>query len=377
MKNKSAWRAFALLVSAVLFAACSVSQSGNQDKTGSGSKAAAFDLSAPTKGPNGEASTSVESIPALTDAEIAKVKAAQYKVAFLNAGTSTWYNSMQAGATAEIEQLGMKVASTAQADFDPAKQTSQVETAMAQKPDIIVTLPVDPVSAAQAFKPAVAAGVKIVMVDNGINGYTAGKQYVSIVTGDHYRMGEGAADLMDQALGGKGKIGYIFHDADFYVTNNRDKAFKAAIEQKYPQIKIVASAGFTAESQTSDIASTMLTRHPDLDGIYVSWSAAATGVLAALRDAGNNHVKVTSIDLDATNDVQIAKGGNLFGVTADRPFQEGQTMIRLAAMSLLGKQTPPFVVVKVVTETRDTVDQAWRESLNQQPPAAIADALKK
>jgi ribose transport system substrate-binding protein len=284
---------------------------------------------------------------------------------------------MQAGATAEIEQLGMKVASTAQADFDPAKQTSQVETAMAQKPDIIVTLPVDPVSAAQAFKPAVAAGVKIVMVDNGINGYTAGKQYVSIVTGDHYRMGEGAADLMDQALGGKGKIGYIFHDADFYVTNNRDKAFKAAIEQKYPQIKIVASAGFTAESQTSDIASTMLTRHPDLDGIYVSWSAAATGVLAALRDAGNNHVKVTSIDLDATNDVQIAKGGNLFGVTADRPFQEGQTMIRLAAMSLLGKQTPPFVVVKVVTETRDTVDQAWRESLNQQPPAAIADALKK
>jgi ribose transport system substrate-binding protein len=271
----------------------------------------------------------------------------------------------------------MTVVSTAQADFDPAKQASQVETAMARKPDIIMTLAVDPVSAAQAFKPAVDAGVKIVMVDNGIDGYTAGKQYVSIVTGDHYNMGEGAADLMNQALGGKGKIGYIFHDADFYVTNNRDKAFKAAIEQKYPNIKIAASQGFTAESQTADIASTMLTRNPDLDGIYVSWSAAATGVLAALRDAGNNHVKVTSIDLDATNDLQIAKGGNLFGVTADQPYLEGQVMIRLAAMSLLGKQTPPFVTVKVVTETRDNLVEAWRESLHQQPPAAIMNALKK
>jgi ribose transport system substrate-binding protein len=377
MKDKSAWRAATVLVFAALLAACSVSEPNSQNDQAAGAGGATFDLNAPTKGPNGEASTPATSIPDLSDAEVAKVKAARYKVAFLDAGTSTWFNAMRAGANDEVERLGMTVVSTAQADFDPAKQASQVETAMARKPDIIMTLAVDPVSAAQAFKPAVDAGVKIVMVDNGINGYRAGKEYVSIVTGDHYNMGEGAADLMNKALGGKGKIGYIFHDADFYVTNNRDKAFKAAIEQKYPNIKIAASAGFTAESQTADIASTMLTRNPDLDGIYVSWSAAATGVLAALRDAGNNHVKVTSIDLDATNDLQIAKGGNLFGVTADQPYLEGQVMMRLAAMSLLGKQTPPFVTVKVVTETRDNIVEAWRESLHQEPPAAIMNALQK
>ena len=39
---------------------------------------------------------------------------------------------------------------------------------------------------------------------------------------------------MAEALGEQGKVGYIFHDADFYVTNQRDGAFKATIEQDYP-----------------------------------------------------------------------------------------------------------------------------------------------
>jgi ribose transport system substrate-binding protein len=189
-------------------------------------------------------------------------------------------------------------------------------------------------------------------------------------------MGRTAADLMVEALGKKGgKIGYIFHDADFYVTNNRDQYFKAVIEQEHPEIKIVAEQGFTEEGGTERIAAAMLTQHPDLDGIYVAWSAAATGVLAALRAAGNTKVKVVSHDLDSTNDLQIAKGENLFGVAADKPYLEGQAMIRLAARSLLGQQTPPFVIVDPVKDSKAGLPQAWRDSLNQDPPAEIKKAL--
>ncbi len=335
-----------------------------------------IDLSAVTVGPNGEASTAAASIAALTSDELQKIKDGRHKAALLWAGAGTWYNALEAGAKEAFGLLGIDVVTTAEANFDPAKQATDVETAMALKPDVILTLPVDPTAGAKAFKPAVDAGAKIVFVDNGIDGYQAGKDYVAITTGDHFGMGKAAADLMAKALGAQGgSIGYIYHDAVFYVTNNRDRYFKAAIEQTYPNIQIVASQGFTEEGKTQEIAAAMLTQHPDIKGIYVAWSAAAQGVIAALREAGRKDVKVVAYDLDNTNDLDMAQCGNMYGVALDQPYLEGQTMALLAAYALLGKPTPPFVTVPVLTETRDTIEQTWKQDVNSKPSQEILDAL--
>ena len=41
---------------------------------------------------------------------------------------------------------------------------------------------------------------------------------------------------MAKALGGKGKIGLIFHEADFFVTKQRYQGFKDTIAKDYPGI---------------------------------------------------------------------------------------------------------------------------------------------
>jgi ribose transport system substrate-binding protein len=338
------------------------------------SKAAGVDLTAKTVGPNGEASTAASEVAELTGDDLAKVKGAGYKAALLWAGAGTWYNGLTDGAKAEFEKLGIEVVTTAEANFDPARQATDVETAMALKPNIILTLPVDPVAGKQAYKPAVDAGAKIVFVDNGIDGYTAGKEYAAIVTGDHFEMGKAAAKLMADAVG-KGEIGFIFHDAVFYVTNNRDKYFKASIEQQYPDLKIVAEQGFTEEGKTQEIAAAMLAQHPNIKGIYVAWSSAAQGVIAALREAGRKDVKVVAYDLDATNDLDMANCGNHFGVALDQPYLEGQLMARIAARQLLGQAMAPFVTVPALTETHDNIAEAWKQSANAEPPKEVADAL--
>jgi ribose transport system substrate-binding protein len=335
----------------------------------------ALDLDAATVGPNGEASTPVDTIPALKDDQKATIAGGGHKAALLWAGSGTWYNALTAGAQDAFAELGVDVVTESEANFDPARQATDVETAMALRPDIILSLPVDPVAAAQAFRPAVDAGVKLVFVDNGIDGYTAGKEYLGIVTGDHFAMGKAAAQLMSDAIGGSGDIGYIFHDAVFYVTNNRDRYFKAAMEQRFPDIHIVAEQGFTDEGSTQDIAAAMITQHPDLDGIYVAWSAAAQGVIAALREAGKTDVKVVAYDLDATNDLDMAQCGNMYGVALDWPYLEGRTMAQLAAMSLLGEPVPPFVTVPVQTETHDNIEQVWQQNVHASPPQEILDAL--
>lgn len=366
----------ALLAASLLFAGCGGSGSGSSSSgsTKDVGRLQIVDLSGPAHGPNGEAPTSADKVT-LTDAEVAKLKQGNYTAALLWAGSGDWYNAVSAGAKARFKELGVGISAETSAEFDPGKQANDVESAMAKKPSVILTLPVDPVAAASAFRPAVKAGTVIVFADNGINGYKAGRDYESIVTSSHYAMGIAAAEQMAKAIGGKGKIGIIEFDADYYVTNQRDDAFYTTIKNKYPNIQIVSVKGFTKENGTGTLASAMLTQHSDLDGIYVSWDVAAEPVLDAIRSASNSHVKVVTFDLGATNDVNMAQGGNFYSTVADLPYDIGYAMATAAGRALLGKSNPPYMTVGLVKVTKDNLVQAWHQSLHRNPPAAVQKVL--
>lgn len=333
-----------------------------------------FDFNDKEKGPNGEAATPAADIQ-LSAEDVEKVKTGNYTAALLWAGAGEWYDAIGAGAKARFDELNVKIVATADAQFDAAKQASDVETAMTLKPHIILSLIVDPVAGAAAFKPAIDSGVKLVLADNGAEGYSAGKDYVGIVTGDHFGMGAATAELMNDALGGKGKVGFVFHDAEFFVTNNRDNAFRAAIEQRYPGIEIVDAKGFTAENATFDAASAMLSQHPDITGIYVAWDVAAEGVVEAVRASGRTDVKVVTLDLGNNNGLAMAKGEIVYGTVADKPYDMGVAMANLAAYAMLGKEAPPFSTVGFLKVTKDNMADAWKQSLNKDLPDTIKQAL--
>lgn len=334
-----------------------------------------FDLAAAETDPFGNGAVPTSDLE-LTADEIAQLQAGGYTAALLWAGAGEWYNAIDAGATAKFEELGITVAARADAQFDPAIQANDVETAMAGNPDIILSLIVDPVSGAQAFKGAVDAGVVLALADNGAEGYTPGVEYVGIATGNHIGMGVAAAQLTSDAIGGSGEVGMIFHDADFFVTNNRDNSWRAAIEQDFPNITIVDAQGFTEEPATFDIASAMLQRNPDIDAIYVAWDVAAEGVVEAIRAAGRtDDVKVIAHDLGAANALDMAEGGAYYGTVADKPFEVGQALATLAAYGLLGKEAPPFTAVGLIAVTRDNLAEAWLDSLNIPLPADVESAL--
>jgi ribose transport system substrate-binding protein len=335
-----------------------------------------LDLSQTELSPNGEPGVPASDV-SLTADEAQEIKQGGYTAALLWAGSGEWYNALGAGAEDQFRDLGIEVVATADAEFDPAQQANDVETAMALKPDIILTLIVDPVSGAEAFRPAVEAGTVLVLADNGAEGYQAGDEYVAIVTGDHFGMGEAAADLMNDALGGQGEVGMIFHDAEFFVTNNRDNSFRATIEQRYPDITIVDAKGFTEEGATFDAASAMISQHPELDGIYVAWDVAAEGVVEAIRTAGKeDDIQVVTHDLGLNNDIVMAQGGPVYGTVADLPYDIGSTMAELAGYELIGKEAPPFVNVGLIKVTRENLAEAWQESLNEELPAQIQEAMQ-
>jgi ribose transport system substrate-binding protein len=328
-----------------------------------------------TMGPGGESPT-LSSAVTLTDAEVAKIKEMKATAALLWHTSSDFVNAVTAGAKDEFARLGVEVVATTDAGFDSAKQMSDIETVLAKKPSAILALPLDPTTSAQAFRPAVESGVKIVLLSNVPAGYVQGKDYVGIVTDDLFQMGKQAADALAAAIGKKGKVAWIFHDAKYYVTNQRDNAFKATIEKDYPDIKIVAEAGIADPARAEDIANALLTKNPDLDGIYVTWAEPAEGVLSALRAAGNTKTKIVALDLSEPLALDMVKDGNVVALTADKAYELGRTMATVAGYGLIGKPAPAFTVAPAITVTKANVADGWQQSLNRAPPQSVLDAAK-
>ncbi len=328
-----------------------------------------------TQGPNGETATPSDEIQLSAD-ELTLIQAGGHTAALLWHTSGAFTNAVSQGARDAFAEMGIEVVVETEAGFDAARQADDVATAMVLDPDIILSLTIDPVSAAEGFRPAVDAGTQLVFLSTTPEGYVHGEDFVGVVTDDLAEMGIAAANLLGNALGGEGEIGFIFHDASYYVTNQRDQAFKAWIEINFPDISIVEEQGLADPAAAEDIASAMLTRNPDLDGIYAPWSAGpADGVLAALRSAGRDDVAVVTMDLDTNVSLDLVEGGNIVGIAADEAYEIGRTMAVEGAYGLLGKQAPPFVVVPAIEVTADNIVEAYSSSLNVEPPQEVLDAL--
>ena len=206
---------------------------------------AAGAASAQTVGPSGETATPSADIT-LSDADIAAVKDKGYKAALLWHTSSDFTNAVTAGAKDEFARAGIEVTITTDAGFDAARQRSDIETALAAKPNVILSLPLDPVTSAEAFRQAVTDGTKLVFLSNLPNGYKHGTDYAAIVTDDLFQMGKQAADALasgDRRQRARSATSSM--TPTIYVTNQRDQAFKTTIEKDYPDIKIVAEQGIS------------------------------------------------------------------------------------------------------------------------------------
>ena len=135
-------------------------------------------LAGETIGPGGEAATPSSALT-LSDSEVAKIKEGKYTAALLWHTSSDFVNAVTAGAQ-QTNSTGSEFrssrrrtpASTRPSRRATSKRFSPRSRARSSR------LPLDPVTSAEAFKPAVADGVKIVLLSNKPKDFVQGKDYV-------------------------------------------------------------------------------------------------------------------------------------------------------------------------------------------------------
>ena len=331
-------------------------------------------------GPNGEAPEGFDATT-LTDDEVAKVKAGNFKVAIvMHYAGNDWSTAQVQGLESEFTRLGMEVVAVTDANFKPEQQVSDLETVLALEPDLIVSIPTDPVATAAAYAQARDAGVKLVFMDNVPDGFVGGEDYVSVVSADNKGNGVVSAHLLARALGGQGEIGLVFHDAEFFVTAQRYEGFKETIAL-YPDITIAEEKGIGGPDFAGDApaaTTALLTKYPNLAGIWGVWDVPAEGIMAAARESGRPDLKIATEDLGTNVAIALAKDELIVGLGAQRPYDQGVAEARLGAASLIGKaDIPNFVALGALPVTHENVLESWKTVYQVDAPDSISSVYKK
>src|SRR5450755_116671 len=324
------------------------------------------------RGPNGEVPVSASTI-SLSAADLAKLKAGNFSVGMIWADPQ---DPTLLALRAKLKEFGIKITAEVDTNFDLQKEFNAVQTMLTKKPNVVVALISDSKASTKNFQPLVAAKIPLVFEENIPDGFTYGHGYASSVAQDYAAAAGYAADVIAKAMNDKGKLGFLTYDANFFVTNQWDKAFKDDITTKYPNIQLV-EAGFPDPTKVQGVAAGLITRNPDLAGIYATWNDPLDGALAALRAAGMTKVPATTVGVGQSTALDIASRNQIPGVGGVASYDEGVLEAEMAAYIVLGKKAPELVVSPAFPVTRDNLASGWKQTYNTPLPADVAAALAK
>lgn len=330
------------------------------------------------KGPYGETSADAAAIELSAD-EIEQVRSLEATAAIvMHFSGDSWSNAQVEGIKATFDELGIRVVAQTDAQADPAKQFSDIETALAADPDVIVSIPsLDVTALAPAYRKAVDAGVELVFMENPAYDFVPGEDYTSVVATDNYGAGLIGAHQLARALCGEGEAAVIYHAAEAPTNVLRYQGFTDTIEADYPGIEIVESQGFLGpdwKGEGSRNVSAWLTKHPDLGGVWCWFDAPCEGAIDAARSHGRD-LAVTTVDLGNNVALDMAQGGFVQGIAAAQPFDQGVVEATLVGYALIGKEAPPFVELSSLPVDRDNLEQAWQDVYHVDLPEQILTAL--
>ena len=315
---------------------------------------------------------------ALTDEQIAKVKAGNFTVAIsMGWMGDDWASQQLIGLKETFESMGIKVVAETNANWDDAKQIADIEAISVLKPSLLVSIPLNGQTTASAYKKIAAAGTKIVFIDQAVDGMEAGKDYSSIISSDNLALGMYLADALAEATGGKGDVAAMYYANDFYVTNLRYEGFIARVEAKYPDMHVIVAAGHNNPNKGQEVAQGLLARYPTLAGVYASWSIPAMGAVTSATVAGRtpDNFKIVNENFDQIVALNMAQNGFIAGISSQRPYDQGVAEAKTGALTLIGEPTPPYIVVAPVKVERGNLPASYKTIYRVDLPAEMVSAL--
>ncbi|WP_186002789.1 substrate-binding domain-containing protein [Mycobacterium sp. KBS0706] len=288
----------------------------------------------------------------------------------VKATTSEYWQWVFKGAEEAGRQLGVKVDKLGTPKDDAAGQIAVLENAAGSKPAAIVISPTifealgDPIAA------VTDAGIPVIVIDSGAKT----DQYASFLTTNNEAGGKAAAEAMAACIKertGKaaGKVGYLTAMAGHESLDSRDRGFVEGLKA-YPDITLVGNrVGNNEEAEGMTLTADMLTKDPDLVGLFADNAQMGTGAGASVAEQKlGAKFCLVAFDSDA-GELEHLKDGSIYALIVQDPYMMGFAGVWYGYAAAHGVRLPKTVDTGVGTVTK--------ASMNDPALAGLLDVSKR
>jgi len=251
----------------------------------------------------------VSMLASVADAQDSKFKCSEGETYYMNvmvSGVEYWFPVYEAFKQA-AQSMGCKTAYTGTPEYDVNKQIASFDQVLAKQPAGILVHPMNSDPFIEPINRAVDSGVSVVTFAAD----SPNSKRASYVTSDNNREGSYAADVIAEAMGGKGEYGILENPGQ----DNHDKrvaAFVARMTEKYPDIKLVGRAATNQDANKAyQAVMSMAQANPNLGALFMPEANSALGAAQAAQELGGK-IRVMNADVNGKI-LDMIKAGQVFG----------------------------------------------------------------
>jgi len=288
----------------------------------------------------------------------------------VKATTSEYWQWVFKGAEDAGKALGVKVDKLGTPKDDAAGQIGVLENAAASKPLAIVISPTVADALGDPIAAVTAAGTPVIMIDSGANT----DKYASFLTTNNEAGGKAAADAVAACVKertGKaaGKVGYITAMAGHESLDSRDKGFLEGIKA-YPDITVVGNrVGNNEEADAMGFTGDMITKDPDLVGIFADNAQMGTGSGASIAEQKlGSKFCLVAFDSDS-GELEHLNDGSIYALIIQDPYMMGYAGVWYGYAAAHGVRLPKNVDTGVGAVTK--------ANMNDPALAGLLDVTKR
>ena len=266
-----------------------------------------------------------------------------------------FYVTMGCGMQAEAKKLGDTVNIQGPTQFDSTLQNPIIESVTASHPDAIMIAPDDVSASRPPIAQAMAAGIKVVLVDTTL---TDPAGAVSQISSDNTAGGADAFAAVKQLVPGGGQVFVVNTKPGISTTDERTAGFAAAAKAD-PKFSY---AGVQYDQDTASLAAQVtlaeLQKNPGIVAIFATNLFSAEGAATGIRQAGRSG-KVKVIGFDAEPDeITALQQGTVQALIAQSPYVIGTDAVDQAVAALQGKAVTPKIGTKFTIITSANLNSA-------------------
>jgi ABC-type sugar transport system substrate-binding protein len=232
-------------------------------------------------------------------------------------------------------------------------QIALIESMISQGVKGIAITPVD-ATVASTLDKAVAAGIKVVLIDNDIPNWKGKTSYVGT---NNFQGGVLAGQWLREHTKDGQKFGILEGVPGVPALDDRFNGMLKGLGDR--KLNIVGKGATSCNLDGGvKVAEDILTANPDLAGIYAVCGPPAVGAIQSLKNAKVDFAKFMLVGFDACcGEIEALKAGQEDATVAQYPIKMGELGIVTAAAAVRGQKVEAVVDTGTAIVTKENADK--------------------